>query len=89
MSVQNETKTRRILERWRGASEAHIRSDLQRASNEASAPKDQRISLIFNAIGNYLEKTTPRLTPENINKTKRTKDEYENKLQTGPDQVRA
>jgi hypothetical protein len=52
MSVQDKTKARRILARWRGASEAHIRSDLQRASNEASGPKDKRISLILNAIWN-------------------------------------
>jgi hypothetical protein len=52
MSVQDENKARRILARWRGASEAHIRSDLQRASNKASAPKDQRMSLILNVIWN-------------------------------------
>jgi hypothetical protein len=52
MSLQNETKARRILGHWRGASEAHIRSDLQRASNEASGPKDQRISLLLKAIWN-------------------------------------
>jgi hypothetical protein len=28
MSVQGETKARRILSLWRGASEEHIRSDL-------------------------------------------------------------
>ena len=33
MSIQNETKARRIWERWQGASEAHTRSGLQRASN--------------------------------------------------------
>jgi len=54
MSVQDKTKARRILARWRGASEAHIRSDLQRASNEASGPKDKRISLILNAIWNKM-----------------------------------
>jgi hypothetical protein len=52
MSFQDETKTRWILDRWRGASEDHIRSDLRRASNEASGPKDQRISLILKAIWN-------------------------------------
>jgi hypothetical protein len=40
------------LNRWRDASEAHIRSDLQRASNEASGSKDQRISLNLKAIWN-------------------------------------
>jgi hypothetical protein len=53
MSVQDETKARRIPGCWRGASEAHIRSDLQRASNEASSPEDKRISLILNANWNY------------------------------------
>jgi hypothetical protein len=52
MSVQDETKARRIPGCWRGASEAHIRSDLQRASNEASSPEDKRISLILNANWN-------------------------------------
>jgi hypothetical protein len=52
MSVQDETKARRIPGGWRGASEAHIRSDLQRASNEASRPEDKRISLILNGIWN-------------------------------------
>lgn len=52
MSFQDGTKARRILDRWQGASEAHIQSDLQRASNEASGPKDQRISLILKAIWN-------------------------------------
>ena len=52
MSFQGETKARRILDLWRGASEAHIRSDLQRASNEASSPEDKRISLILDAIWN-------------------------------------
>jgi hypothetical protein len=50
MSIQNETKTRRIWEGWPGASEAHTRSGLQRASNAATLPKDQRISVILNAI---------------------------------------
>jgi hypothetical protein len=52
MSVQDGTKARRILGRWRGASEAHISSDLQRASNEASGPKDKRISATLNAHWN-------------------------------------
>jgi hypothetical protein len=52
MSVQDETKARWIPGGWRGASEAHIRSDLQRASNEASRPEDKRISLILNGIWN-------------------------------------
>jgi hypothetical protein len=47
MSIQNETKARRIWEGWPGASEAHTRSGLQRASNAATVPKDQRISLIL------------------------------------------
>jgi hypothetical protein len=47
MSFQDEIKAHRILGLWRGASEAHIRSDLQRASNEARGPKDQRMSLIL------------------------------------------
>jgi len=51
-SLSNETKARRILDRWQGVSEAHIRSDLQRASNEASGPKDKRIGLILKAIWN-------------------------------------
>jgi hypothetical protein len=53
MSVQDETKARRIPGCWRRASEAQIRSDLQRASNEASSPEDKRISLILNANWNY------------------------------------
>jgi len=52
MSVQDEIKARRIPGCWRGASEAHIRSDLQRASNEAGSPEDKRISLILNAHWN-------------------------------------
>ncbi len=52
MSFQAETKARRILGGWRDASEAHTRSGLQRASNEASSSKDQRISLILIAIWN-------------------------------------
>jgi hypothetical protein len=52
MSFQDETKARRILDLWRGASEAHIRSDLQRASNDATGPKDKRISLILKAHWN-------------------------------------
>jgi hypothetical protein len=64
MSVQDETKARRISGCWRGSprsradrvcsdsSEAHIGSDLQQASNEASSLGDQRISLILNAHWN-------------------------------------
>ena len=52
MSFQDETKARWILDLWRGASEAHIRSDLQRASNEARGPKDKRISVILKAHWN-------------------------------------
>jgi hypothetical protein len=52
MSVQDETKARWIPGCWREASEAHIRSDLQRASNEASSLEDKRISLILNAHWN-------------------------------------
>jgi hypothetical protein len=52
MSFHDETKARRILGRGQGASEAHTRSGLQRASNAASVPKDQRISLILKAIWN-------------------------------------
>jgi len=52
MSVQDEAKARWIPGGWRGASEAHIRSDLQRASNEASSPEDKRISLSLNGIWN-------------------------------------
>jgi hypothetical protein len=58
MSVQDETKARRIPGCWRGASEAHIRSDLQRASNEASSPEDKRISLILNANWNQEHEAT-------------------------------
>jgi hypothetical protein len=49
---QDETTARRIPGRGRGASEAHIRGDLQRASNEASSPEDKRISLILKANWN-------------------------------------
>jgi hypothetical protein len=52
MSFQKETKVRRILGRWQGASEAHTRSGLERASNAASGPKDQRICLSLRAIWN-------------------------------------
>jgi len=48
MSVQNGIKARGILGRWRGASKAHTRSGLQRASN----PKDKRIGPDFNGIWN-------------------------------------
>ena len=34
MSFQDETKARRILDRWRGASEAHIRSDRKRVYSD-------------------------------------------------------
>ncbi len=51
--VQDETKARRIPVCWQGASEAHIRSDLRRASNAASSPEDKRISLILNVNWNY------------------------------------
>jgi len=47
MNFQNEIKARRIFGLWQGASEGHIHSDLQRASNEARGKKDQRISLIL------------------------------------------
>ena len=46
------TKARRISGLWRGASEAHTRSGLKRASNEARGPKDKRIGLILKAIWN-------------------------------------
>ena len=52
MSFQAETKTRRILGHWQGASEAHTRNGLPRASNAASGTKDQRISLSLKAIWN-------------------------------------
>jgi len=52
MSFQDDTKARRILDLWRGPSEADIRSDLQRASNEAKGPKDKRISVILKAHWN-------------------------------------
>jgi hypothetical protein len=52
MRVQDEAKARWIPGCWRDASEAHIRSDLQRASNEASSPEDKRIGFILNAIWN-------------------------------------
>jgi len=49
MSFQDEIKARRIFARWRDASEAHTRSGLKRARNEARGQKDKRISLILNA----------------------------------------
>jgi len=52
MSFQDETKARRIFGLWRDASEAHIRRDPPRASNEARGQKDKRISLILKAIWN-------------------------------------
>jgi hypothetical protein len=52
MHVQDETKARRIPGCWQGASEAHIRNDLQRASNAASSPEDKRIGLILNVHWN-------------------------------------
>jgi hypothetical protein len=64
MSVQDETKARWIPGCWRGSpqrraalicsgsSKAHIRSDLQRASNEAGSLEDKRINLILNAHWN-------------------------------------
>ena len=66
MSVQDETKARWIPGCWRGASEAHIRSDLQRASNEASSPEDKRISLILNEIWNKKEFTQSAFTQGRI-----------------------
>jgi hypothetical protein len=62
MSFQDETKARRILDLWRGASEALMRSDLQRASNDARGPKDKRISLISKAHWNKLAGGQPLLT---------------------------
>ena len=50
MSFQAEPEARRILGRWQGASEAHTRSGLPRASNAASVPKDQRIRLSLKVI---------------------------------------
>ena len=52
MSFQDGAKARQILDRWQGASEVHIRSDLQRVSNEGSGSKDQRIKLSLKAILN-------------------------------------
>ena len=54
MSFQNETKARRILGLWQGASEAHIRPDRsgQRASNAARGLKDKRIGFILKAHWN-------------------------------------
>jgi hypothetical protein len=52
MRVPDETKARRIFGLWRGASEAHIRSDLERAGNETRGQKDKRIGLILKAIWN-------------------------------------
>ena len=52
MRFQDEPKTRRTLSLWRGANEAHIRSDMQRVSNEARGSKDQRIRLILKAHWN-------------------------------------
>jgi hypothetical protein len=52
MCFQDEFKARRILGRWQGASEAHTPSGLQRASNAASVPKDQRIKLSLKALWN-------------------------------------
>jgi len=52
MSFQDGTKARRILDRWQDGSEAHIRSDLPRASNAASGSKDQRMSPIWKATWN-------------------------------------
>jgi hypothetical protein len=48
-----KAKARRIPGCRRGASEAHIRSDLQRAGNYASSPEDKRMSLILNANLDY------------------------------------
>jgi hypothetical protein len=63
MSIQNETKTRRIWEGWPGASEAHTRRGLQRASNAANVPKDQRMSVILNAIWYQARFSASRLNP--------------------------
>jgi hypothetical protein len=52
MSIQDEIKARRIFGLWRGASEAHIHSDTQRASNEARGQKDQRMDLSMKANWN-------------------------------------
>ena len=49
MSFQGETKTRRLFELGQGPSQAHIRSDRQRASN---GQKDKRMSLILKAHWN-------------------------------------
>jgi hypothetical protein len=62
--LQDEIKARRNLRLWRGSpqtraalirsdsSEAHIRSDLQRASNEARGANNKRINLILKATWN-------------------------------------
>jgi hypothetical protein len=68
MSVQDETEARWIPGGWRGASEAHIRSDLQRASNEAGSPEDKRISLTLNGIWNKAPAIQP--LPLAVNMTK-------------------
>ena len=52
MSVQAEIKARRTFDLGPGASEAHTRSGLQRASNAARGQKDKRMSLIWNANWN-------------------------------------
>ncbi len=52
MSFHDDTQARRILGLWRGAHEAHIRSDLQRVSNEAKGPKGKRMSVSLKAIWN-------------------------------------
>jgi hypothetical protein len=52
MSFQDELKARRDLDCGQGASEAHIQSDTQRASNAARNPKNQRIKLILKAHWN-------------------------------------
>jgi hypothetical protein len=52
MNFQDEYKARRDLDCGQGASEAHIQSDTQRASNAARNPKNQRIMLILKAHWN-------------------------------------
>jgi hypothetical protein len=57
MNFQNEIEARRNFGLWQGASEAHIRSDLLRASNVARGRKDQRVSLILKANWNKPKST--------------------------------
>ncbi len=56
LKILGRLPVRQDCDRWRDASEAHIRSDLQRASNEASGQKTKRKSKCYFAAAPWQRK---------------------------------